>query len=196
MLSAVKAARKFVEAAPWKDFIVSRFGPVGSAETDDEIIAAARDSVDSIWHPTSTARMSPKHARWGVVDPQLLVKGAHGLRIVDASVFVSVKHVFVATGVDTKTINSPPSQLRTLLHQHIFWLNGHLISSRLHGVYNNHRLDACLVSVSYRTITCIHRDVFKCSNSTAVCKLCEYGMSIFLLLGTRQTERQKDCYIV
>ncbi|OSD00960.1 GMC oxidoreductase [Trametes coccinea BRFM310] len=86
MLSAVKAARAFMAAPPWRGFVVSRFGPVGTAETDEEIIAAARDAIVTIWHPTSTARMSPKHAPWGVVDPQLLVKGASGLRIVDASV--------------------------------------------------------------------------------------------------------------
>ncbi|CDO78115.1 Aryl-alcohol oxidase [Trametes cinnabarina] len=86
MLSAVKAARAFMTAPPWQGFVASRFGPVGSAETDEDIIAAARDAIVTIWHPTSTARMSPRHASWGVVDPQLLVKGVSGLRIVDASI--------------------------------------------------------------------------------------------------------------
>ncbi|KAI8980777.1 aryl-alcohol oxidase-like protein [Trametes punicea] len=86
MLSAVKAARAFMATRPWRGFVVSRFGPVGTAETDQDIIAAARDAIVTIWHPTSTARMSPKNASWGVVDPQLLVKGVSGLRIVDASV--------------------------------------------------------------------------------------------------------------
>lgn len=33
--------------------------------------------------------MSPFNATWGVVDPDLRVKGVRGLRIVDASVMVS-----------------------------------------------------------------------------------------------------------
>ena len=89
MLEAVKGARRFAATAPWQGFIVSRFGVMGAAETDDEINAAARDSVVTIWHPASSARMSPRGAKFGVVDPDLLVKGVAGLRIVDASVFVS-----------------------------------------------------------------------------------------------------------
>lgn len=37
-------------------------------------------------HALGTAAMSPKNANYGVVDPDLRVKGAAGLRIVDASV--------------------------------------------------------------------------------------------------------------
>jgi choline dehydrogenase len=42
-----------------------------------------------VFHPTGTAAMSPKGAHWGVVDPDLKVKGVEGLRIVDGSVLVS-----------------------------------------------------------------------------------------------------------
>jgi len=87
MTQAVRNVRQFFKASPFKGFIVAPFGEVGSANTDAEIAAAARDGVVTIWHPTSTARMSPKSASWGVVDSNLLVKGASGLRIVDASVF-------------------------------------------------------------------------------------------------------------
>lgn len=89
MLEAVKGARRFAAAAPWEGFIAGRFGVMGAAETDDEILASARNSVVTIWHPTSSARMSPTDADYGVVDPDLLVKGVDGLRVVDASVFVS-----------------------------------------------------------------------------------------------------------
>lgn len=91
MVYAVKAARRFLQTGPWNGFIVDRFGDVGSAETDDEIAAASRRNVETIWHPTSTARMSPKDGSWGVVDPQLVIKGTKGLRIVDAAVFVSTE---------------------------------------------------------------------------------------------------------
>lgn len=89
MAYAIKSARRFVQTSPWKDFIVGPYAQVSTASTDDEIIAAARANSITIWHPTCTARMSPKNASWGVVDPNLLVKGTTGLRIVDASVLVS-----------------------------------------------------------------------------------------------------------
>ena len=89
MLRAIKAARRFAAARPWKGYIVAPFGDIGNAKTDEDIIAAARRGAVTIWHPTSTARMSPRDALWGVVDPELRVKETSGLRVVDASVFVS-----------------------------------------------------------------------------------------------------------
>ncbi|KIP03507.1 hypothetical protein PHLGIDRAFT_77456, partial [Phlebiopsis gigantea 11061_1 CR5-6] len=86
MRETVKAARQFVTASPWRDLVNEWFGAMGAVETYAEIVAAARDSVLTIWHPTSSARMSPKGARHGVVDPDLLVKHVAGLRVVDASV--------------------------------------------------------------------------------------------------------------
>lgn len=89
MVQAVKTARDFVNTPAWHGFIIGPFGGVGGANTDDEIVAAARQEISSIFHPVSTASMSPKSASWGVVDPELLVKGTSGIRIVDASVIVS-----------------------------------------------------------------------------------------------------------
>ena len=55
------------------------------------MLAAARAAARTIYHPTSTARMAPNNAAWGVVDTQLRVKGVSGLRVVDASVFVRLQ---------------------------------------------------------------------------------------------------------
>lgn len=92
MIQAVKDARTFMQSSTFTGFIAGRFGALGAAQTDAQIAAAARDSVASIYHPTSTACMSPKGASWGVLDPDLRVKGVVGLRVVDASVFVSFLH--------------------------------------------------------------------------------------------------------
>ncbi|KAI0066056.1 GMC oxidoreductase [Artomyces pyxidatus] len=54
--------------------------------TDDEIRAYVRDHCLPIFHPTSSARISPT-LETGVVDAQLKVHGVKSLRIVDASVF-------------------------------------------------------------------------------------------------------------
>lgn len=89
MVSAVKVARRFIQASPWNGYILGRFGTLANAITDDEILSAARKEVVTIWHPCCTASMSARNASWGVVDPNLLVKGVSGLRIVDASMIVS-----------------------------------------------------------------------------------------------------------
>ncbi|EKM52226.1 uncharacterized protein PHACADRAFT_148721 [Phanerochaete carnosa HHB-10118-sp] len=86
MVSAVRAGRRYIATEPWHGFIVEPYGKVSTATADEEIIAAMRENIVTIWHPTRTARMAPADAHWGVVDPQLRVKGVHGLRVVDASV--------------------------------------------------------------------------------------------------------------
>ncbi|KAK1222763.1 hypothetical protein PQX77_014372 [Marasmius sp. AFHP31] len=86
MKYAIQAARRFAAANAWKGYIVQ---PFTNATTDQEIDFFIRNNTRTISHPMGTASMSAKDAKYGVVDPDLQVKGVTGLRIVDASVFVS-----------------------------------------------------------------------------------------------------------
>lgn len=88
MKEAIKSARRFVTAPVWKDYIVAPVGNMVTTDADLECLIRNESVLDS--HPSGTASMSPLGASWGVVDPDLKVKGAKGLRIVDASIFVSV----------------------------------------------------------------------------------------------------------
>jgi choline dehydrogenase-like flavoprotein len=83
---AFLATRRFASAPAWKGYLLSE---VVSITNDDELDEYIRNSTTTVFHPVSTARMSRKGEEWGVVDPDLRVKGVEGLRIVDASVFVS-----------------------------------------------------------------------------------------------------------
>ena len=87
MREAIKSARRFVTAPAWNGYTTGRFTGT-NATTDDEIDAFIRSTAVTIFHPMGTASMSPKGASWGVVDPDLRVKGIVGLRIVDNSVVV------------------------------------------------------------------------------------------------------------
>lgn len=91
MVTALRLVREFASGPEWDSYLVARFGAVGEASSDAELLEAARQTAVTIWHPVSTARMSPTNASWGVVNPNLLLKGAHGLRIADASVIVSLR---------------------------------------------------------------------------------------------------------
>ncbi|EED79286.1 GMC oxidoreductase-like protein [Postia placenta Mad-698-R] len=57
--------------------------------SDTEVETLVRDRVQTVYHPTSTARMAPLEDG-GVVDPFLRVHGVPNLRVVDASVFPTI----------------------------------------------------------------------------------------------------------
>ncbi|KAJ6498864.1 aryl-alcohol-oxidase from pleurotus Eryingii [Mycena sanguinolenta] len=82
---ALKSALRFTTAPAWQNFVISPFG-VNSTDTDEELDGFIRENTATVFHPTGSAKMSPKGATWGVVDPDLSVKGLNGLRVVDLSV--------------------------------------------------------------------------------------------------------------
>lgn len=81
MQYAVESAKKFVTAVAWDGYILG----VTASNTENDL----RNGVGTVFHPVGTASMSPADASWGVVNPDLKLKGAKGVRIVDASVLVS-----------------------------------------------------------------------------------------------------------
>lgn len=66
------------------------YGLLANSTTDEELLEYVKTYLVTINHPVSTCRMTAKGSSEGVVDPDLLVKKTLGLRIVDASVFVSI----------------------------------------------------------------------------------------------------------
>lgn len=89
MREAVRRARRFAAASAWGGYIIAPVGDLGNATTDAELDDYIRSNTATIFHPVGTAAMSPRGASWGVVDPDLLVKGLAGLRVVDVSVLAS-----------------------------------------------------------------------------------------------------------
>ncbi|KDQ57074.1 aryl-alcohol oxidase [Jaapia argillacea MUCL 33604] len=57
--------------------------------SEDELADLVRTRAETLYHPTSTARMAPLD-RGGVVDPSLRVYGISNLRVVDASIFPNI----------------------------------------------------------------------------------------------------------
>ncbi|KAG1801876.1 aryl-alcohol oxidase-like protein [Suillus variegatus] len=85
MVEAIKSAKRFVEAPAWKGYIIQALGALNST-IDEDLAEYARNSASTVFHPVRTARMTSYSNQDGVVNPDLLVKGSSGLRIVDASV--------------------------------------------------------------------------------------------------------------
>ncbi|KAJ7242995.1 aryl-alcohol oxidase [Mycena rebaudengoi] len=87
MRVAVKKARTFLSANAWKDYVIRPLDNLAAAFTsDDALDAYMREEAIGGAHPVGSAAMSPRGATWGVVDPDLLLKKASGIRIIDASV--------------------------------------------------------------------------------------------------------------
>jgi choline dehydrogenase-like flavoprotein len=108
MIEAVKAAKRFVSGEAWKGYVLEPFGDFATANTDEEIEKYVRDSASTVFHVTGTASMSPQGAQWGVVDPDLKVKGVEGLRIVDGSVIVSLIFSLRSRHLSQAFANSQP----------------------------------------------------------------------------------------
>ncbi|KAJ7510650.1 aryl-alcohol oxidase precursor [Mycena galericulata] len=86
MVEAITAARDFVKAKAWDGYVIGEFEDLAAATTKAKLEAYIKANAGTAFHPVGTASMSPRSASFGVVDPDLVVKGVSGLRIVDASI--------------------------------------------------------------------------------------------------------------
>ncbi|KAL0578811.1 hypothetical protein V5O48_003178 [Marasmius crinis-equi] len=83
---AIKSVWRFVSASAWDGYILRPAISISVDSSDEELEAYARGNAAPNGHIVGTAAMSSKGAAYGVVDPDLKVKGTRGLRVVDASV--------------------------------------------------------------------------------------------------------------
>lgn len=93
LVKGIKALLRVTQAEPLASNVVDRAGDDDPTldhhlykATRSEIEEFVRERVNTLYHPTSTARMA-RREDGGVVDEELKVYGLRGLRVVDASVF-------------------------------------------------------------------------------------------------------------
>ncbi|KAJ3531680.1 hypothetical protein NMY22_g8051 [Coprinellus aureogranulatus] len=79
--------KRFYSSSAWDGYITGFAGPDPDVLSAQEFGDAIKASAITFWHQVGTAKMSAKDSGRGVVDGELKLKGASGLRIVDASVF-------------------------------------------------------------------------------------------------------------
>lgn len=89
MVHGLKTAIRFATAPVWKDYIIQITSPPANTTSDAEFEQFVRNTSITAFHLAGTSMMTAVTASYGVVNPDLKVKGISGLRIVDASVFVS-----------------------------------------------------------------------------------------------------------
>jgi choline dehydrogenase len=84
LVEAIKLSRKVAEKGAIAAQIVAEYAPGAQVQSDDEILAYARETGLSIAHQVGTCKMGSDPL--AVVDTELKVHGIEGLRVVDASI--------------------------------------------------------------------------------------------------------------
>ena len=99
MVQAFKLAKYMLSLPPWRDLKAKPYGALGQATTDAQIEAVIRNTVTTFWHTSCTAKMGLSSDSMAVLDSKLNVKGVTGLRVIDASVFVSYLSFYSAYSI-------------------------------------------------------------------------------------------------
>jgi choline dehydrogenase-like flavoprotein len=89
-IDSLRLVRKIVAQSPLQRFAPQEHRPGPEAQSDADLLAAARSLGTTIFHPVGTAKMGLKTDPMAVVDGQLRVHGIEGLRIADASVMPTI----------------------------------------------------------------------------------------------------------
>jgi choline dehydrogenase len=87
LATGVEVGLDIASQSAYRDLIKSWVVPPARMSRGDTV-AFIRGTCSSYLHPVGTCAMGP--GREAVVDAQLLVRGAHGLRIADASVMPTI----------------------------------------------------------------------------------------------------------
>ncbi|PMR72538.1 GMC family oxidoreductase [Billgrantia endophytica] len=88
VVDAIKVAREIAGAQPLSEVISEEYVPGGTYRTDEELLEAARQFSQTIYHPAGTCKMG--NDPMAVVDERLRVHGLEGVRVVDASIMPTI----------------------------------------------------------------------------------------------------------
>ena len=101
--------------------------PTNDVQTDEEIDAFVRSSVESAYHPSCTCKIGNDSDAMAVVDSHLRVRGMKKLRVIDSSVFPTVPNgnlnaptmMVAERGADLiKGIKEPPIGAAVYTNEH------------------------------------------------------------------------------
>ncbi len=84
IVAAIRAGRRFAQAPALAKHISEEFAPGLNIQSDDELLAYAREKGGTVFHLSSSCRMGNDVG--AVTDERLKVHGIEGLRVADASI--------------------------------------------------------------------------------------------------------------
>ena len=88
MRACVRLTRELFARPAFDPYRGRELAPGEAAQSDAEIDAFVRETVQSAYHPCGTCRMGSDEL--AVVDPELRVRGTKGLRVVDSSIMPAI----------------------------------------------------------------------------------------------------------
>ena len=86
LVAGLRLARRLAATRAMTPLVESEYRPGAGTITDEALLAFARDTGGTIFHPSGTTRMGPAGDALAVVDPELRVHGTIGLRVVDCGI--------------------------------------------------------------------------------------------------------------
>ena len=88
VVAGLQLLRRIMRQPAMRRYIAEERAPGANVTSDDELLAFARATGTTVFHPTSTCRMGPDAT--AVVDERLRVRGVGHLRVVDGSIMPTV----------------------------------------------------------------------------------------------------------
>jgi choline dehydrogenase len=88
VVAGMKAMRRIMDEPAMRRYIAEERAPGAQCVADADLLAFARDTGTTVYHPTSTCRMGSDPS--AVVDERLRVRGLERLRVIDASIMPTV----------------------------------------------------------------------------------------------------------
>jgi len=85
-IAAMRLARRLMHTRAMSPYLEEEMYPGAHAQSDDELLEAARHVGNTTFHVMGTCRMGPASDSTAVVDDELRVHGMQGLRVIDASI--------------------------------------------------------------------------------------------------------------
>ena len=146
----VRSIQRLLGGSAFEGSVFGSVIPPAHVTSDGDLEDLLRNTGTTFSHAVGSASMSPKDAEWGVVDPDFRVKGASGLRVVDASVIVSCLRMPCRLGLND-VFGSPSSRVRIHKYQ-CTGLQSGLASSLLEII---HKMCCC----KFNTIVWLYDDI-------------------------------------
>jgi choline dehydrogenase len=88
VVAGMKLLRRIMRQRAMRHYIAEERAPHPGVSSDEDLLAFARETGTTVFHPTSTCRMGPDPT--AVVDERLRVRGIERLRVVDGSIMPAV----------------------------------------------------------------------------------------------------------